>query len=136
MNDIDEINELLRSADPSHINCDACGKLIGIDETAPCDFCPKEFVCSNCQIWYRGSINDPLVHHPLKGDLMVLPLHYRLYYKSVTLHSKVVICRHCDVEVEALYVKAIPPTQIPKYLNFPFQHESNKALLLQRASIG
>ncbi len=129
MNDIDKLNELLRSADTSNIHCEACGKLSDIDDTASCDFCNREYICSTCQIWYKGSINEPL------GDLLVLPSHYKPYYKNKNLHFMVIICRNCHVDVEALYVKSIPITQIPKYLNFHFIHESSKALLLQRASI-
>lgn len=131
-----DLSELLRAADTSHINCEACGKLVGEDDTAPCPFCNKEYVCTDCQIWYRNSISDPLVPNSLKGPLEVLPSHYRPYYKLKSFNPTVTICKPCDVEVEALYVKSIPYTQIPKYLNFPFRHESNKALLLQRASIG
>lgn len=134
MNEIDEINEALRAGDPSQINCDTCGKLVVIEDTIPCSFCIREYVCSNCQIWYRNSEKDPVVPDPIKGNLKVLPSHYRPYYKHKNPNPTIVICKICDIEVEALFVKNIPYTQIPKYLNFPFIHEENKALLLKRAS--
>jgi len=129
--DFNELNELLRAADPEQINCDACGQLVGEQFLIHCDFCFKENICDECIILYKHP-NDP---SPLRSLSIPLPPQYLPYLKSKDKGSLVGICKLCSVSIETLFVKDIPYNQIPKYLNFKFIHESNRALLLKRASI-
>jgi len=118
MNDLYELNELLRAA--KHDNCSSCGELSNNSKFMFCSICHTE-VCELCLIWY---------------PIDTLPTQFKPYLNSINpIDKKVGICKLCRVATEARFVKDIPLKDIPKYINFPFIHESNKALLLHRASL-
>jgi hypothetical protein len=133
LQDINDQNELLRAADPTQSLCNCCGLYYYVSQLGLCSFCNRDFICSDCLTWYLTPNASEDAKLLFLVDCM-LPLQYRPYYKLIDGENIVGMCKICSVSVETLFIKDIPISQIPKFINFHFLHEQNKALLLERAS--
>jgi hypothetical protein len=130
MDDLEELNELLRAADETFESCECCGELSHEKDSTACAFCNKYPICCECITWYLHPNNKPKPGPQLTTT--TLPPQYRPFYKGNHSKNDIAICSVCSIDVEAMYIKHIPYIELPKYINYIFIHEQNKALLLKR----
>lgn len=115
------------------MKCECCRKGKDHLKMEACDFCFRSNVCKRCLTIYQNpASSEKAPHDPL-------PVQFKGYDISKSsinnTYPVLYICITCSKEVEAKFIKEIPHLQRPKYLNFPFIHEENKALLLEYCSL-